>query len=249
MDDTVWEPDESVFGTLNHSDIQTLEEKVVNNSSSDKNEQCIVSSRNYRNVRDSEFVGNSDTLDWDNKSSADLNNTIEETNNVIQKTIISGLDEFRRKSVEDFLEMDSAILETVPRNKHCKRVSRHRNIKRSQRTKMRLPNNDEIASELTVPLPPTSASTFTERPSSSVSSKNNLQNEANKTLLDMDSQYRRLPFEGSMDYWEQYDPDFVRKWGVAVITSNENELPVCVEALCFLCGSAGKQNTILCTNN
>ena len=42
-------------------------------------------------------------------------------------------------------------------------------------------------------------------------------------------------FLGSTDYFEAYDPEQVSKSGQAVITTET----LTVEALCFLCGSAG----------
>lgn len=239
LDDSFWEPDESVFGPSAQSDIPTFE-KQVTNSSSDRNEHYVVSCENNCTMSDSEF---SDTSDWGDQSSVNGDRNIEKNRDGVHKTSLTGLDEFRRKSVEDFLEMDNAILESSPRGaKHCKRVSRHKRNERKQRQTIRLPNHGEICSELLVPLPPLSVSTFPVRSSSSSipNLSKEVQNDANKTLLDLDLQYRKLPFEGSMDYWEQYDPEFARSRGVAVITSNEDDFPDCVEALCFLCGSEGE---------
>ena len=49
---------------------------------------------------------------------------------------------------------------------------------------------------------------------------------------------------GTMDYWEQYDPEEVVHSGQAVITT-EN-LPF--ELSCFLCGAAGEEQMINCSN-
>ena len=244
LDDSFWEPDESVFGHSTQLDIPTFEKQEVSNSCSDRNEQYLVSYENNPAMSDSEFSAHSDTSDWDGQSSLNGDFTIEKTRAGPYKTTLTGLDEFRRKSVEDFLEMDNVILESSPRgDKHCKQVSRRKRNKRQQQQKIG-ESNIETCSELTVPLPPLSATRHCVESSTSSSSLPNLckesHKEANKTLLDLDLQHRKLSFEGSMDYWEQYDPEFVRSRGVAVITSNEDEFPICVQALCFLCGSGGK---------
>ncbi len=49
-------------------------------------------------------------------------------------------------------------------------------------------------------------------------------------------------FVGSMDYWQQYDPDEVSRSGQAVVTTES--LPV--SSLCFLCGSAGQEEMLYC---
>lgn len=49
-------------------------------------------------------------------------------------------------------------------------------------------------------------------------------------------------FLGTIDYWEQYDPLEVGENGQCVITTED--LPV--EAICFLCGSAGQEAFIFC---
>eukprot|EP00094_Tigriopus_californicus_P001742 TCALIF_01684-PB protein Name:"Similar to trx Histone-lysine N-methyltransferase trithorax (Drosophila virilis)" AED:0.11 eAED:0.18 QI:0/0.63/0.41/0.91/0.90/1/12/267/3483 len=49
-------------------------------------------------------------------------------------------------------------------------------------------------------------------------------------------------YSGTMDYWEQYDPLEVGENGQCVITTED--LPV--EAICFLCGSAGQEAFIFC---
>ena len=237
LDDSFWEPDESVFGPSTQSDIPTFEKQEAPNPSSDRNEHYADYCENNPTMSDSEFSGYDDTSNWDDQSSLNGDGTMDKTDGV-HKTVLTGLDEFRRKSVEDFLEIDSVIQEPSHRGfNHGKRVSRHKRSERKQRLKIELG-----PSELMVPLPPLSASNIPARSSSSSvpSICKEAQNEASKTLLDLDLQYRQLPFEGSMDYWEQYDPEFARSRGVAVITSNEGEFPVCVEALCFLCGSEGE---------
>ncbi len=45
-------------------------------------------------------------------------------------------------------------------------------------------------------------------------------------------------YEGSVDFWEQYDPEEVVLNGQGVVTTEDM---VGVEALCFLCGSAGRE--------
>jgi len=49
---------------------------------------------------------------------------------------------------------------------------------------------------------------------------------------------------GSMDYYEQYDPDKVAQNGQGVVTTGS----VPVEALCFLCGSAGREPLLFCVS-
>ena len=51
------------------------------------------------------------------------------------------------------------------------------------------------------------------------------------------------PFEGSMDYWEQYDPETIQSEGKAVIITGD-DLPL--ESICFLCGSAGREELLYC---
>ena len=51
-------------------------------------------------------------------------------------------------------------------------------------------------------------------------------------------------FTGSIDYWEQYDPETAALSGQSVITSDD--LPG-VDVLCFLCGSAGQEEMLYCT--
>ena len=46
------------------------------------------------------------------------------------------------------------------------------------------------------------------------------------------------PYEGSVDYWEQYDPEEVAQHGQGVVTTDRMDG---VQALCFLCGSAGTE--------
>ena len=47
-------------------------------------------------------------------------------------------------------------------------------------------------------------------------------------------------FSGSMDYWEQYDPEEASRTGQAVVTTEEGAP---ASELCFLCGSAGQVGT------
>ena len=53
----------------------------------------------------------------------------------------------------------------------------------------------------------------------------------------------KRPFEGSMDYWEQYDPETVQSEGKAVIVTGDC-LPI--DSICFLCGSAGREELLYC---
>ena len=243
LDDSFWEPDESAFDNSPHvqPNIPRLDKQdlitLINAEQANK-----AQVQDGRTMSDSDVSGDSSDSDAENdQTSINDDSTSRSTSKSRPKIQLSGLDKFRRKSVEDFLEMDKAILESSPRGpKHGKRRSRHkRNEVRLQR-KLIIGQTDADCHDLLVPLPPLSASTLTERSlSSSISSSCKETQNDDKTLLNLDLQSHKLPFEGSMDYWEQYDPDFVRKHGVAVITSNEDELPVCVEALCFLCGSEG----------
>ena len=53
----------------------------------------------------------------------------------------------------------------------------------------------------------------------------------------------KSPYEGSMDYWEQYDPEKAVSNGHAVITeSSAVEHP-----MCFLCGSGGRDQMVFCS--
>ena len=47
---------------------------------------------------------------------------------------------------------------------------------------------------------------------------------------------------GSVDFYKPYDPEEVAQSGQSVITTED--LPV--EALCFLCGSAGEEELLYC---
>ena len=53
----------------------------------------------------------------------------------------------------------------------------------------------------------------------------------------------KRPFEGSMDYWEQYDPETIQSEGKAVIVTGDC-LPI--DSICFLCGSAGWEELLYC---
>ncbi len=50
---------------------------------------------------------------------------------------------------------------------------------------------------------------------------------------------------GSMDYWEQYDPEEILHEGQGIVTTEDLEG---VDVLCFLCGSAGRDQVILNPN-
>ena len=50
-------------------------------------------------------------------------------------------------------------------------------------------------------------------------------------------------FQGTMDYWEQYDPETVQVEGKAVIVTGDC-LPI--DSICFLCGSAGREELVYC---
>lgn len=52
----------------------------------------------------------------------------------------------------------------------------------------------------------------------------------------------RAPFMGSIDFYEQYDPDEALDNGQVLITTEK--LPI--EWLCFLCGSAGREEMVFC---
>ena len=50
------------------------------------------------------------------------------------------------------------------------------------------------------------------------------------------------PYSGNVDFYQQYDPEEVSKSGQCVVTTES--LPV--EGLCFLCGSSGEEEMLLC---
>lgn len=149
---------------------------------------------------------------------------------------ISGLDEFRRKSVEDYLEMSNSILEPMPLNtKYPNASSRHTKINESKvKNKKKTVSKIKVEGEITVPVPP-------------ASSKSNVGNyraqstpKEGNVLLDLGEHQNKLYYEGSIDFWEQYDPELVQNSGYAVITTEGLNDSNCFKALCFLCGSEGK---------
>ena len=236
-DDSYWEPDESVFGTSEQLGTHASENTgslELFTYKKDHNVPCIDNLA-LNNIEISEKKL-SDTEDSIFPESKEI-----EVNVKHDRVGLTGLDEFRRNSVEDFLEMNKAVLEPLPlRTKHNAQLSRpnKRNEQRLRKNKNRPKKGDELHSEMTVPLPPSSIMPFSKR-GSSLNAEQDESQESNKHFLDLDLLQRKLHFEGSMDYCEQYDPETVRHSGFAVITSNESEFPVCVEALCFLCGSEG----------
>ena len=62
------------------------------------------------------------------------------------------------------------------------------------------------------------------------------------TLEKLETESSRVPYSGSTDYYKPYDPDDVAQVGQSVITTND----LAVEALCFLCGSAGEEDLLFC---
>ena len=64
---------------------------------------------------------------------------------------------------------------------------------------------------------------------------------ASAVTSELDETHRQ-PFMGSIDFYEQYDPDVARDIGQALITTEK--LPI--EWLCFLCGSAGREEMVFC---
>ena len=63
------------------------------------------------------------------------------------------------------------------------------------------------------------------------------------TTVPTDKTKLKNPYLGSIDFWEQYDPDEVSQNGQAIITT---ESVPSVESVCFLCGSAGQESMIYC---
>lgn len=77
--------------------------------------------------------------------------------------------------------------------------------------------------------------------STSAPSSSTLQPSAASSSSELDEAHRQ-PFMGSIDFYEQYDPDVARDIGQALITTEK--LPI--EWLCFLCGSAGREEMVFC---
>jgi hypothetical protein len=240
-DNSFWEPDESVFGTpeqLGTDASENTRSLDLCTYKKDHNVPCIdnsalnrieISENNLSDIEDSIYAESKEI----------------EVNVKYDRVGLTGLDEFRRNSVEDFLEMNKAVLEPLPlKTKHNAPLSRpnKRNEQRLRKNKSSSEKEDELHSEMAVPLPPSSSMLFSKRCLSLTNAQQDESKESNKHFLDLDSLQRKQHFEGSMDYCEQYDPETVRHSGFAVITSNESEFPLCVESLCFLCGSEGKLN-------
>ena len=227
LDSSCWEPEESVFGSSRHADLPTFERIVeLKDSEASKKVDYAVPCKIKQSVNHSEI----DYFEPD-KSLTEINETMPKKSDIL-RTSLTGLDQFRRKSVEEFLQMDKVILDTMPQN-----VKNNTSLCKRKKNKQNQKADASKEDEWAVPLPP-SLLPSTRSLSSNLCTEG--LKETTNLLLDLDSQHRGFPFEGSMDYWEQYDPESVRNDGLAVITSNENEFPVCVEALCFLCGSEGK---------
>ena len=156
--------------------------------------------------------------------------------------ILSGLDEFRRKSVEDYLEMSNSVIDPIPQNtKTQKVISRQNRAKQiTLKNKKKLISGCEIQEEITVPVPPAPKRFSNCIPNSSHSKETG--NES--SFLDLGEYQNKLYYEGSIDYWEQYDPELVQKSGFAIITTDEANDSETINALCYLCGSEGKFNSI-----
>ena len=157
--------------------------------------------------------------------------------------ILSGLDEFRRKSVEDYLEMSNSVVDPIPQNiKTQKAISRQNRARQiTLKNKKKLISGCEIKEEITVPVPPPP-----KRFSNYIPSNGHLKETANESsFLDLGEYQNKLYYEGSIDYWQQYDPELVQKSGFAIITTDEANDSDTIHALCYLCGSEGKfQSTI-----
>lgn len=87
-----------------------------------------------------------------------------------------------------------------------------------------------------VPLPPT-VQVIAKTSSKVVIKVDNIDQFAKKRSL-----HGLHPFSGSTDFYQPYDPEEVAQSGQSVITTET--LPV--EALCFLCGSAGEEEMLFC---
>ena len=169
-----------------------------------------------------------------NKNAADK--ILADSNSKCEIQYISGLDEFRRKSVEDYLEMSNSILDPLPLNtKYLKALSRQKKVNELKiKNKKKIVSKIRLQDELTVPVPPTSS-----KSNLGICKTQNTSNEGN-VFLDIGEHQNKLYYEGSIDFWEQYDPELVQNSGFAVITTKDLNDPNCVSALCFLCGSEGK---------
>lgn len=86
-----------------------------------------------------------------------------------------------------------------------------------------------------VPLPPEITSNDDLHPPSQKAKKARL--EVGKNVLKKDK------FHGTLDFYEAYDPVQVSKVGHSVIIESDSQK---VDALCFLCGSKGEEEMLLC---
>ena len=246
-DDSFWVPDESVFGQsveIAPCNLSAKADIFITNNAIHK--EHYITADNINNQPDESEAEYKEEISDSNEDFNCVRDGSSSRSIVCSQknSTLTGLDEFRRKSVEDFLGMEHAILEPSPREPRLGKRS-----SRALKHKIRHLRQENLEKELVVPLPPPSSSILTQQHtnasdiSSGTSAINNAANERSKmSLLNIsDVKSKTNPFEGSMDYWEQYDPDFIQCRGIAVITSNEEEFPVGVEALCFLCGSEGMQ--------
>jgi histone-lysine N-methyltransferase MLL1 len=123
----------------------------------------------------------------------------------------------RRQSIEEYLRMGLG------------RSPEKRKVKILSSLDMPAAAAAEVVATKSLPPPPSSSSST---PAPEISKP-----------VSVDAEALNLPpFVGSVDFYEQYDPDVARDMGQALITTEK--LPI--EWLCFLCGSAGKEDLVFC---
>ncbi len=155
---------------------------------------------------------------------------------VVSKT--SAVAEDKRKSIEDFLEIGlrpEKVISAVDEIPNSRTV----NVKGT--TDEKTPSKAESHDRQAVLVPPAidvRKDSFA-RKQPPISASRNF-GQGNK-------RQQHHPYEGCLDFQRLYDPDGVSQGGQAVVTTE----PLPVSTLCFLCGSAGKeeqQQMIVCTS-
>ena len=232
------ETEESIFQNavkINVSAFNTPKNKDISLNTKHKNVSLNENANSF--VENEKQTNYSTTPEEEAEAMYEANSLAKNSN---QKRQITGLDEFRRKSVEDFLEMNHVVLGKESHTLEEESSSQHRKKVRIHKTRTRSSNQIATTKDDIVPLPPSSTSSFAARSRlfANISEPKCL--EDNKIILDLDIQNRQFPYDGSMDYWEQYDLEVVQRNGLAVITSNEDKSLLRDDAFCFLCGSKGK---------
>ena len=161
-----------------------------------------------------------------------------ETDTYSEIQCLTGLDEFRRKSVEDYLDMSNSVLSPIALNTKNRKTLLRKEKTKQLKIKRQIESELKIESEQYVPVPPAPRRPIVNSNYSS-SQTEDASIESNN-ILDLGEYQNRLFYEGSIDYWEQYDPELIQNSGFAIITTDETKDSEDMSALCFLCGSQGK---------